>query len=24
MLGYPQYKYTHIPKRNAPVVTWRK
>jgi nitroreductase/ferredoxin len=24
MLGYPQYKYTRIPKRNAPVVTWRK
>ena len=23
MLGYPQYKYTRIPKRNAPVVTWR-
>ena len=24
MLGYPQYKYTRIPTRNAPVVTWRK
>jgi nitroreductase/NAD-dependent dihydropyrimidine dehydrogenase PreA subunit len=24
MLGYPQYKYTRIPKRNAPVVTWRQ
>ena len=24
MLGYPQYKYTRIPKRNVPVVTWRK
>ena len=23
MLGYPQYKYTRIPKRNEPVVTWR-
>jgi nitroreductase/NAD-dependent dihydropyrimidine dehydrogenase PreA subunit len=23
MLGYPQYKYTRIPKRNAPDVTWR-
>jgi nitroreductase len=23
MLGYPQYKYTRIPKRNTPVVTWR-
>jgi nitroreductase/NAD-dependent dihydropyrimidine dehydrogenase PreA subunit len=23
MIGYPQYKYTRIPKRNAPVVTWR-
>ena len=23
MLGYPQYKYTRIPKRNALVVTWR-
>ena len=23
MLGYPQYKYTRIPVRNAPVVTWR-
>jgi len=24
MLGYPQYKYTRIPTRNATVVTWRK
>lgn len=24
MLGYPQYKYTRIPKRNEPDVTWRK
>ena len=24
MLGYPKYKYTRIPKRNAPVVTWHK
>lgn len=24
MLGYPQYKYTRIPMRNAPIVTWRK
>jgi len=24
MLGYPQYKYTRIPKRNSPVVTWRQ
>ncbi len=24
MLGYPQYKYTRIPTRNAPVVVWRK
>jgi nitroreductase/NAD-dependent dihydropyrimidine dehydrogenase PreA subunit len=23
MLGYPQYKYTRIPKRNVPVVTWK-
>jgi nitroreductase/NAD-dependent dihydropyrimidine dehydrogenase PreA subunit len=23
MLGYPQYKYTRIPKRSEPVVTWR-
>jgi nitroreductase len=23
MLGYPQYKYTRIPIRNAPAVTWR-
>lgn len=23
MLGYPQYKYTRIPKRNAPLITWR-
>ena len=23
MLGYPQYKYARIPKRNTPVVTWR-
>lgn len=23
MLGYPKYKYTRIPKRNAPLVTWR-
>lgn len=23
MLGYPQYKYTRIPKRKAPDVTWR-
>lgn len=23
MLGYPQYKYTRIPKRNAPLLTWR-
>ena len=23
MLGYPQYKYTRIPKRKAPVVTWK-
>ena len=22
MLGYPQYKYSRIPKRNAPVVAW--
>ena len=24
ILGYPQYKYTRIPKRSAPVITWRK
>jgi nitroreductase/NAD-dependent dihydropyrimidine dehydrogenase PreA subunit len=24
MLGYPQYKYTRIPRRNTPIVTWRK
>jgi nitroreductase len=23
MLGYPQYQYRRIPKRNAPLVTWR-
>jgi nitroreductase/NAD-dependent dihydropyrimidine dehydrogenase PreA subunit len=23
MLGFPRYKYTRIPKRNAPLVTWR-
>jgi len=24
MLGYPQYKYTRIPKRKAPVVNWHQ
>ena len=24
MLGYPQYKYTRIPMRSVPIVTWRK
>jgi len=24
MLGYPQYKYTRIPMRDVPIVTWRK